>query len=228
MSKKPADVPRRNDPTMTKITRNGSVKFCLDGRCGNKVKFTNAWVFSQIKPAGMFDNVMMTGLKKVSETSRKTGKPTKKRYPNRMCACGDKYCNHISKFLGTIITEKCCYQHPDRCNKNHNRQLRCEKIHHHLVTCRKTRNDLFKRSVSEAPPKDVRFNEIHYSISFLMRVVKICKTKRSVRRIPESIDVEVATETNMFSKDLVCYYTHHRKHRVVVVPTLNAHQAIQV
>ena len=79
MSKKPADVPRRNDPTMTKITRNGSVKFCLDGRCGNKVKFTNAWVFSQIKPAGMFDNVMMTGLKKVSETSRKTGKPTKKK-----------------------------------------------------------------------------------------------------------------------------------------------------
>ena len=213
MSKKPADVPRRNDPTMTKITRNGSVKFCLDGRCGNKVKFTNAWVFSQIKPAGILPE---------------TGKPKKKRYPNRMCACGDKYCNHISKFLGTIITEKCCYQHPDRCNKNDNKQLRCEKIHHHLVTCRKTRNDLFKRSVSEAPPKNVRFNEIHYSISFLMRAVKICETKGSVRRIPESIDVEVATKTNMFRKDLVCYNTHHRKHRVVVVPTLNAHQAIQV
>ena len=225
MSKKPTDVPRRNDPTMTKITRNGYVKFCLGGRCGNKVKFTNAWVFSQIKPAAMFDNVVMSGLKKVSETSRNTGKPTKKRYRNRMCACGDKYCNHISKFLGTIITEKCCYQHPDRCNKDDNKQLRCEKIHHHLVTCRKTRNDLFKRSVSEDPPKGARFNEIHYSISFLMRAVKICKTKR---RIPESIDVEAATETNMFRKDLVCYYAHHRKHRVVVVPTLNAHQAIQV
>ena len=222
MSKKPSYVHRRNDPRMTKITRNGFVKFCLDGRCGKKVKFIKAWVVSHTKP------VVRTGLKKVSETTRKTGKPTKKRSPNRMCACGDKYCNHISKFLGTIITEKCCYQHPDRCNKNDNKQLRCEKIHHHLVTCRKTRNDLFKRSVSEAPPKNVRFNEIHYSISFLMRAVKICETKGSVRRIPESIDVEVATKTNMFRKDLVCYNTHHRKHRVVVVPTLNAHQAIQV
>ena len=104
MSKKPADVPRRNDPTMTKITRNGYVKFCLGGRCGNKVKFTNAWVFSQIKPAGMFDNVVMSGLKKVSQTSRKTGKPTKKRYPNRMCACGDKYCNHSSSFCSKMAS----------------------------------------------------------------------------------------------------------------------------
>ena len=223
MSKKPADVPRRNDPTMTKITRNGYVKFCLGGRCGNKVKFTNAWVFSQIKPAGMFDNVVMSGLKKVSQTSRKTGKPTKKRYPNRMCACGDKYCNHISKFLGTIITEKCCYQHPDRCNKDDNKQLRCEKIHHHLVTCRKTRNDVFKSSVSEVPPEGARFNEIHYSMSFLIKAAKRCK-----RRIPESMDVEEAKETNMFRQDLVGYYTHDRKKRVVVVPTLNAHQAIQV
>ena len=225
MSKKPADVPRRNDPTMTKITRNGYVKFRLDGRCGDKVKFTHAWVFSQIKPAGVFDNVVRTGLKKVSETSRKTGKPTKKRYPNRMCACGDKYCNHISEFLGTIITEKCCYQHPDRCNKDGNKRLRCEKVHHHLVQCRKQRNDLFKRSVSETPPKGARFNEIHYSISFLMRAVKICKTKR---RIPESIDVKMATETDMFRNDLLRYYSHHRTKRVVVVPTLNAHQAIQV
>ena len=41
------------------------------------------------------------------------------------------------------------------------------------------------------------------------------------------MDVDVAKETNMFKQDLVRYYTHDRKNRVVVVPTLNAHQAIQ-
>ena len=223
MSKKPSYVHRRNDPRMTKIIRNGFVKFCLDGRCGMKVKFIKAWVVSQTKPAGMFDNVVRTGLKQVSEISRKTGKRTKKSDSNRMCACGDVYCNHISKFLGAMITAKCSYQHPDKRNKDDNKQLRCEKIHHHLVKCRKTRNDVFKSSVSEVPPEGARFNEIHYSMSFLIKAAK-----RYKRRIPESMDVEEAKETNMFRQDLVRYYTHDRKKRVVVVPTLNAHQAIQV
>ena len=162
MSKKPSYVHRRNDPRMTKITRNGFVKFCLDGRCGKKVKFIKAWVVSHTKP------VVRTGLKKVSETSQKTGKTTKKSHPNRMCACGDVYCNHISKFLGKMITTKCSYRHADQCNKDDNKKLRRQKIQHHLLTCRKTRNNLFKRSVSEDPPQGVRFNEIHYSMSFLL------------------------------------------------------------
>ena len=190
---------------MSTITRKGFVKFTLDGHSGNKIPF-----------------VVRTG-PKMSVTSRKKGNPTKDRNTNRTCACGDIYCNHISKFLGTMITEKCSYQNPDQRNKDPNKQLRCEKIYHQLVTCRKTRNDLFKTPVSEVPPKCGRFNEIHYSMSFLMRAVK-----RSKRRIPESMDVGVAKETNMFREDLVRYYKHYRKERVVVVPTLNAHQAIQV
>ena len=207
---KPSDVSRRNDPTMSTITRNGFVKFCLDGRCGKKVKFVKAWVVSQTH---------------VSARSRKvkTGKPRKKTYVNRLCACGDMYCNHISKFLGSMITEKCSYQNPEQYNKDANKQLRCEKIRNHLVTCRKKRNDLFTTPVPTDPPKHGRFNEIHYSILFLMRAVK-----RSKRRIPESMDVGVAKETNMFREDLVRYYKHYRKERVVVVPTLNAHQAVQV
>ena len=209
--RKPSDVlSRRNDPTMSTITRNGFVKFCLDGRCGKKVKFVKAWVVSQTHVYARSRKV-------------KTEKLREKTFVNRPCACGDMYCNHISKFLGSMITEKCSYQNPDQCNKHPNKQLRCEKIYHQLVTCRKTRNDLFKTPVSEVPPKCGRFNEIHYSMSFLMRAVK-----RSKRRIPESMDIVVAKETNMFREDLVCYYAHHRKHRVVVVPTLNAHQAIQV
>ena len=208
--RKPSDVARRNDPTMCTITRNGSVKFSLDGRCGKKVKFVKAWVVSQTH---------------VSARSRKvkTGKPRKKTYVNRPCACGDMYCNRISKFLGTMITEKCSYQNPDQYNKDANKQLRSEKIHNLLITCRKTRNDLFTTPVPTDPPKHGRFNEIHYSILFLMRAVK-----RSKRRIPESMDVGLAKETNMFREDLVRYYKHYRKERVVVVPTLNAHQAIQV
>ena len=52
----------------------------------------------------------------------------------------------------------------------------------------------------------------------------MCKSKR---RIPETLDVDVAKETMMFKPDLVRYDTHFRKKRVVVVPTLNAHEAIQ-
>ena len=208
--RKHSDVPRRNDPTMSTISRNGFVKFCLDGRCGKKVKFVKAWVVSQTH--------VCTRSRKV-----KTGKFRKESYVNRPCACGDMYCNHISKFLGSMITEKCSYQNPEQYNKDANKQLRCEKIHNQLVTCRKTRNDLFTTPVPTDPPKHGRFNEIHYSILFLMRAVK-----RSKRRIPESMDVGVAKETNMFREDLVRYYKHYRKERVVVVPTLNAHQAIQV
>lgn len=208
--RKHSDVPRRNDPTMSTISRNGFVKFCLDGRCGKKVKFVKAWVVSQTHVCARSRKV-------------KTGKFRKKSYVNRPCACGDMYCNHISKFLGSMITEKCSYQNPEQYNKDANKQLRCEKIHNQLVTCRKTRNDLFTTPVPTDPPKHGRFNEIHYSILFLMRAVK-----RSKRRIPESMDVGVAKETNMFREDLVRYYKHYRKERVVVVPTLNAHQAIQV
>ncbi len=218
--RKSSGVPRRNDPAMSTITRDGFVKFCLDGCCGTKVKFVKAWVVSQTKPAGMFDNVVRTG-SEVSITSRKTRKSRKKRYINRTCACGDIYCNHISKFLGTMITEKCSY--PGQHSKDVNKKLRCEKIYNQLVKYRKARNDLFTTQVQADPPKHGRFNEIHYSMLFLMRAAK-----RTKRRIPESMDVELAKETNMFREDLVRYYKHYRKERVVVVPTLNAHQAIQV
>ena len=89
---------------------------------------------------------------------------------------------------------------------------------------RKVRNDLFVTQVPPDPPKNTRFNEIHYPILFLIRAVKMCKGKRG---IPKSIDVDVAKKTNMFKGDLVRYYKRYRKKRVVVVPTLNAHQTIQ-
>lgn len=190
---------------MSTITRKGFVKFTLDGHSGNKIPF-----------------VVRTG-PKMSVTSRKKGNPTKDRNTNRTCACGDIYCNHILKFLGTLITSKCSYQHPDMYNNNSNKQFRCQKIHHQVVTWRRTRNDLFEIPVPAVPPTGGRFNEIHYPLLFLMNAVK-----RTQRRIPESMDVEEARETQMFKKELLRYYTHNRKERVVVVPTLNAHTAIQV
>ena len=216
--RKPSTGCHRTDPTLaTMIKRNGFVRFSVDGRCGQKKKLTSrrvprTCVISTTKASGVINHVV------------KTGKPRKKKRRNRTCACGDIYCNYISTFLGTMITAECSYANPNEGNRTPNKQFRCEKIHKQLVMFRKVRNDLFTTQVPPDPPKNTRFNEIHYPILFLIREVKMCKSKR---RIPETLDVDVAKETMMFKPDLVRYDTHFRKKRVVVVPTLNAHEAIQ-
>ena len=200
----------RTNPTMSTITRNGFVRFSVDGRFGKKMKLTRTCFICPTKPPGVIHHV------------RKTRKCRQSKSPIRSCACGDIYCNYISKFLGTMITEKCCYPNPAEGKRGPNKQFRCEKIHKKLVMFRKERNDLFTTQVPTYQAKFARFNEIHYPIAFLIRAVK-----RSKSRIPVSIDVEEAKETNMYKEDLLRYYKHERKTRVAVVPTLNVHQAIQ-
>ena len=218
--RKPSTGSYRTDPTIpTMMKCNGFVRFFVDSRCGQKMKLTSrrvprTCVISTTKASGVIDHVV------------KTGKSRQHKSRNQTCACGDIYCNYISKFLGTMITAKCRYTNPNEGNRSSKKQFRCEKIHNQLVMFRKVRNDLFVTQVPPDPPKNARFNEIHYPILFLIRAVKMCKGKGK-RGIPKSIDVDVAKKTNMFKADLVRYYKRDRKKRVVVVPTLNAHQTIQ-
>ena len=210
---------------MSTTCRNSFVRFSLDGHCGKKVKFTTCrvWGISRTKLAVTSKYTVRTGPKQTKMSRKVTNRMSRQhKFPNRMCACGDVYCNYISRFLGTVITKKCSYVPPDKGNSNANKQLRSEKIYQKLTRFRKVRNDLFKIQVPTEPPKNTRFNEIHYSMLFL-RTIKAFAT-----RIPLLIDVELAKKTNMFKKDLVGFCRHQNKKRVVVVPTLNTHQAIQV
>lgn len=211
---------------MSTTSRNSYVRFSLDGHRGKKVKFTSssrACGIPLTKRAATLNHFVRTGPKQ-TKMPRKvtTGISRQHKFPNRMCACGDGYCNYISRFLGTVITKKCSYVTPDKGNSNANKQLRSEKIYQKLTRFRKVRNDLFKTQVLTEPPQNTRFNEIHYSMLFLRSI------KAFATRIPLLIDVELAKETNMFKKDLVGFCRHKNKKRVVVVPTLNTHQAIQV
>ena len=219
----------QNDTGTSLKPGNSFVTFYVNGRCcGMKLKFTrHCDVFLKKTPC-TWNNASRTGAK-VLEILEKvtTGKSRHKemqthRNPNRTCACGDVYCNYISRFLGTTKTEKCYYTHPDKCNKDVNKQLRSEEIYKRLTEFRKIRNEMFEDQVPTEPPKNVRFNEIHYPILFLRSI------NESKKRIPSSIDVQLAKQTNMFKEDLVGYYRHFRQTRVAVVPTLNTHQTIQV
>ena len=146
----------RTNPTMSTITRNGFVRFSVDGRFGKKMKLTRTCVICPTKLSGVIHRVV------------KTRKSRQRKSPIRSCACGDNYCNYISKFLGTMITEKCNYPYPAEGKRGPNKQFRCEKIHKKLVMFRKERNDLFTTQVPTYPAKRAQFNEIHYPIAFLI------------------------------------------------------------
>lgn len=212
-------------PTMCENTRTSFVKFPGDGHKGENLNFNTLdgkdKDICSIKPSTLSEHVVRAR-PKVGAKRRKSKKRTPIRTTaNRMCACGDIYCNFVTKFLGKVITEKCSYVHPGKVNKNRNKQLRAEEIYMQLVRFRETRNEMFSMKIPTAPPKNARFNEIHYPMLFL-------REYEGSQKIPQSIDVELAKRSKMFKDNLVGYYKHFRKKRVAVVPSLNTHQAIQV
>lgn len=153
------------------------------------------------------------------------GRSKRKKTNNyRQCACGDMYCNTISRFLGSvIITGQCSYCHPsDGTTKKASKRKRSRAIHNEVIKWRNQTNCRFTHQVSKEPSsRNIRFNEIHYPIMFLNKF-------RGSRKIPESIKMEFAKQTDMYRSNLVTYCKHLRKAVVLVVPTLSAHQAIQV
>ena len=142
---------------------------------------------------------------------------TRKHRPrNEVCMCGDKYCNRIAKFLGSVVTRRCSYTRPSEFNNG--RSLECltrgEIIHRRIQGWRKEQQKQ-NNKISIVPSKTARFNEIHYPILFL-------KKKKTYRRLPMKISKTLARRANMYSCDYVC------NKKVFVIPNLKADEAIQV
>lgn len=168
------------------------------------------------------NNVRITD-RKFTKPTRRQRKLVKSTRRERVCACSDPYCNIVANFLGSWITRKCSYSHPLKSDiKTENKRLRCESIFMQILKWRRERNERFVHcQVPEKPHSRDRFNEIHYPILFL-------REYNNRRRIPESLAIAEAKKWNMFDKSLVVTDRHYRKERVVAVPTLSTHEAIQV
>ena len=144
---------------------------------------------------------------------------------DRFCACGDPYCNIITKFLGTrIVSSKCYYDHTLKSQIPKTR-FRSQAIVKKLKMFRMNTSRRFRfqflRQLAPEPAEGVPFNEIHYPILFLNKFV-------GKQRIPESIDIDLAKRVNMFNDELIWWNPSHQKKCMIVVPTLDAHLAIQV
>ena len=200
------------------------VTFTLNGFvCGKQLEFRDTTLVSQI---GVDAHVslasqIVVGKNVLSHNPRKVISKGHTDAINRCCACGDPYCNIITKFLGTVLVKtKCSYAYPSKLQSK-KKQFRSKQIRLKLTEFRTNTNKRFRHQIPSEPHKNDRFNEIHYPISFLNKF-------KTNRRIPESIDIDMAKQVNMFRHDLVRADSHTRKQCVVVVPTLDAHQSIQV
>ena len=131
--------------------------------------------------------------------------------------CGEKYCNSIAKFLGSVVTSRCSYKRPAAftSNSGSSKSLkRCQIIHRRIQEWRKDQQNQ-NNKISILPSKTARFNEIHYPILFL-------KEKKTHSRLPMQISMDLARRSKMYSSDFVF------NKKVLVIPTLKAHEAIQV
>ena len=140
----------------------------------------------------------------------------KHRSRNESCMCGERYCNNIAKFLGSVVTSRCSYKRPSAFNNGGSSKSlkRCEIIHHRVQEWRKDQGNR-NNKISILPSKTARFNEIHYPILFL-------KEKKTSCRLPIAISENLARRAEMYSSDFVF------NKKVLVIPTLKAHEAIQV
>ena len=129
----------------------------------------------------------------------------KKRHRNESCLCGNKYCNSVAKFLGSVVNVKCHYKRPSEFgNKRFPKKLKRSKI---------TRG---RQDQNRSPPsRTARFNEIHFSIVFL-------KEHKEWSRLPMEISLDLAARSKMFDHDFVW------DNKTLVIPTLKTHEAIQV
>ena len=146
----------------------------------------------------------------------------RRRRRNDVCACGDTYCNHIMKFVGHVINEKCHYRRPSLCDTNTSQKklTRNRKIHDQIKRWRSLQNSRFPgNQISVTPSNSVRFNEIHYPVRFLKE-----QKRRKACRISMEMGVELAKKVNMFFDDLV----YDNKKTVLTIPTLNSWESIQV
>lgn len=182
---------------------------------------------------GIFVVVEMKSIRKTS-TSKYLDQLKRK-----SCACGDPLCNRIGEFLGHVVTMKCGYRRSSEFEDEQKKRKkvrgvqikrkRCELIHEEIVAMRRRfLEDKHERArkytqtqISKEPAKSSRFNEIHYPIAFLQKM-------KNAIRLPMGIEICEATLWGMYREDFLYHCTHSKRKKVLVVPTLGTHQAIQV
>ena len=137
------------------------------------------------------------------------------------CACGDTFCNAVSKFLGPpVVNRRLCYKRPaefkdKRVTYSHeNKFKRAQIIHSQMIEWRKKFNNKWPLATS------ARFNEIHYPRKFLHEVGECT-------RLPMTIKISLAKQVGMFSNEHIVYNPRLKLRSVLVVPCLTATQAMQ-
>ena len=134
----------------------------------------------------------------------------KKRHTNESCMCGNKYCNSVAKYLGSVVSMNYSYQRPSQFgNERFSKKLKRSKIIHSRI--QEWRQDQH----STPPSRTSRFNEIHFSIMFL-------KQHKGRTRLPMEISMDLAHRSKMFDHNFVW------NNKTLVIPTLKTHEAIQV
>ena len=137
------------------------------------------------------------------------------------CACGNTWCNTVSKFLGPpVVSRNLCYKRPSqfkdpRITYSHkNKFKRAEIIDRQMRKWRKEFNNEWSLSTS------ARFNEIHYPRQFLHAFGECT-------RLPMTIPISLAKQVGMFREEYIVYNPRVKLHSVLVVPCLTATQAMQ-
>ena len=160
--------------------------------------------------------ITMSRAKKISNTNNNVNRKKsnfsvgKTRHRNESCMCGNKYCNSVAKFLGSVVNMKCSYKRPsDFDNERFPKKLKRSRIIHSQIL--KWRQD----QDSTPPSRTARFNEIHFSIMFL-------KEHKGCSRLPMEISMDLARSSKMFDHDFVW------NNKTLVIPTLKTREAIQV
>ena len=78
-----------------------------------------------------------------------------------------------------------------------------------------------KTIISSEPAPSCRFNEVHYTKLFLLQ------NRRSFR-LPISLMVKDAVKFEMYKEDFTYIDKKTKRKKVVTIPMLNAHEALQV
>ena len=136
------------------------------------------------------------------------------------CACGNVWCNSVSKFLGPpVVNRKLCYKRPSQFKRplvtysHKNKFKRAQIIDNQMIEWRKVCGNKATLSIS------ARFNEIHYPREFLYEVGECT-------RLPMTIPITLAKQVGMFRDEYVVYNPRLDLHSVLVVPSVTTTDAL--
>lgn len=146
--------------------------------------------------------------------------PKRRQRGSTCCACGNIWCNSVSKFLGPpVINRRLCYKRPSQFKSplvtysHDNKFKRAQIIHNQMIEWRKGCDNKVPLSTS------ARFNEIHYPRQFLHEVGECA-------RLPMTIPISLAKRVGMFRDEYVVYNPRLRLHSVLVVPCITTTDAL--